>query len=145
MKYVRVARERGARTFVLVFDRGDDLHAELLAFAEREQVTAGRLGGVGGFSKATLGYFDPEKLVYEPIPVEEQVEVVSLIGTLTVMEGRPFAHMHASVGFRGGALKGGHVRAATIWPTAEVFVSEYSGALHRVTVPELGIGLIDLS
>ena len=145
MKYVRVARERGARTFVLVFDRGDDLHVELLRFMKEERVGSGRIAGIGGFSKATLGYFDRERKQYLPIAVDEQVEVVSLMGTISVMDGEPFAHMHGTVGFRDGSLKGGHVRAASIWPTLEVFVSEYSGELHRALDPETGVALIDVS
>jgi predicted DNA-binding protein with PD1-like motif len=145
VKYVRVARERGARTFVLVFDRGDDLHAELQRFMETEHVRSGRLSAVGGFSSATLGYYAPEARDYEPIAVAEQVEVLSLLGTIAVMDGKPAAHMHGVVGFRGGAVKGGHVKAATVWPTLEAFVNEYSGELDRVMVPDLGIGLVDLS
>jgi uncharacterized protein len=145
MKYVRVARDRGARTFVLVFDRGDDLHAELMRFAAEERVGSGSLRGIGGFSKATLGYFDREKKAYEPIDIGEQVEVLSLLGTLSMMDGKPHAHMHATVGFRGGAVKGGHVQAGAVWPTLELFVSEYSGELHRAMVPDVGAALIDLS
>jgi len=145
VKYVRVARERGARTFVLVFERGDDVHAELQRFMESEHVRSGQLSGIGGFSSATLGYYAAEMKGYDPIPIQEQVEVLSLLGTIAVMDGKPFVHMHGVVGFRGGAVKGGHVRAAVVWPTLEVFVSEYSGELDRVMVPDLGIGLVDLS
>jgi predicted DNA-binding protein with PD1-like motif len=130
---------------MLVFDRGDDLHAELQRFGKDEEVSTGRLAGVGGFSKATLGYFDRDAKTYRPIPIDEQVEVLSLMGTLSVMDGEPHAHMHASVGYPDGSVKGGHVRAASVWPTLELFVSEYSGELHRALVPEVGIGLIDLS
>lgn len=145
MKYVRVARERGARTFFLVFDRGDDLQSELLRFAAEERVLSGSLRGIGGFSKATLGYFVREEKAYEPIEVNEQVEVLSLLGTLSVMDGKPHAHMHVTVGLRGGSAKGGHVQAAAVWPTLEIFVTEYSGELHRAMVPDVGAALIDLS
>jgi hypothetical protein len=140
-----VARERGARTYVLVFDREDDLIAELAAFVRAERIGSGRLAGVGGFSKATLGYFDRERKAYQSHPIDEQVEVLSLLGTVSVMDGQPHAHMHASVGLRDTSVRGGHVQAATIWPTLELFVSEYSGELHRAMVPEVGAALIDLS
>jgi predicted DNA-binding protein with PD1-like motif len=145
VEYVRVARERGARTFVLVFDRGDDLRPELARFSRDEEVRTGRLSGVGGFSKATLGYFNRELKAYEPIAVDEQVEVLSLLGTLAVMDGKLHAHIHAMVGFRDGSVKGGHVQAAAVWPTLEMFVSEYAGELHRAMVPDVGVALIDLS
>ena len=145
MNYVRVARERGARTFALVFDRGDDVLSELARFCAEERVGNGRISGIGGFSKATLGYFDRERKAYEPIKVEEQVEALSLHGTISVMEGKPHAHIHAIVGFRDGSVKGGHLQAADVWPTLEMFVSEYGGELHRAMVPDVGAALIDLS
>jgi uncharacterized protein len=145
MKYVRVAGDRGERVFAVVFDRGDDLLAELQRFISGERIANGRLTGIGGFSSATLGYFDREGKEYEPIPIEEQVEVLSLLGTIALMDGKPFTHMHATVGHRGGSVSGGHVRAATVWPTLEMFVDEYNGELHRKLVPEVGAALIDLS
>jgi uncharacterized protein len=145
VKYVRVNREREARTFALVFDRGDDALAELARFCREERVGTGRLSAIGGFSKATLGYFSRTKKLYEPIAVEEQVEALSLQGTLSVMDGKPHAHIHAIVGFRDGSVKGGHLLAADVWPTIEMFVSEYGGELHRVMVTDVGVALIDLS
>jgi uncharacterized protein len=145
VKYVRVNRERGARTFTLIFDRNDDLLAELARFSQEERVGTGKLSAIGGFSKATLGYFSRIKKLYEPIAVDEQVEALSLQGTLSVMDGKPHAHIHAIVGLRDGSVKGGHLLAADVWPTTEMFVSEYEGELHRAMVADVGVALIDLS
>jgi uncharacterized protein len=145
VKYVRVDRQRGARTFALVFDIGDDVLAELARFCREEGVGTGKLSAIGGFSKATLGYFDRMKKIYEPVAVEEQVEALSLQGTLSVMDGKPHAHIHAIVGLRGGSVKGGHLLAADVWPTLEMFVNEYGGELQRALAPDVGVALIDLS
>jgi hypothetical protein len=145
MKYVRVARERGARTFMLVFEAGDDFFAELIRFSRTERVGTGRLTGIGGFSNATLGHFDREGKRFEPTVVNDQVEVLSLSGTLSVMDGEPHAHIHASVSFRDASVKGGHLLAGTVWPTIEAFVSEYGGVLRRSMVPEIGAAFIDLA
>ena len=53
---------------------------------------------IGGFSRATLGYFDVDRSSYRPIPVEEQVEVLSLIGDIARGDDGPKVHAHVVVG-----------------------------------------------
>jgi len=47
-------------------------------------VTAAHFTGIGGFSGAVLGCYDWETKAYVRIPVNEQVELVSLIGDITL-------------------------------------------------------------
>jgi len=65
----------GTESFVLVFDTGDDVTKELLAFARRQSIDAASFSGIGAFERVTLGYFELEKRDYKRIPVNEQVEV----------------------------------------------------------------------
>jgi hypothetical protein len=67
-------------TFALIPDTDDE--ASLLSFAKKDNVTAEHFTAVDGFSRVVLGYFDREKKDCLPIPIEEQVEVVSLIGDM---------------------------------------------------------------
>jgi predicted DNA-binding protein with PD1-like motif len=143
MKYLRLGSGQG-QTFVLVFDTGDEVVGEIKRFAQAEDVRAARLTGIGGFSQAELGYYRREILSYESIPITEQVELLSLIGNITVKDSEPLLHAHAVVGHRGGGTSGGHLIAATVWPTLELFVEVYSTELVKRQRPELGIATIDL-
>jgi hypothetical protein len=143
MKYLRLGSGQG-QTFVLVFDTGDEVVSEIKRFAQAEEVRAARLTGVGGFSQAELGYFRRDVLSYESIPVTEQVELLSLIGNITVKDSEPLLHAHAIVGHRGGGTSGGHLIAATVWPTLELFVDVYPTELLKRQRRELGIATIDL-
>jgi uncharacterized protein len=134
--------EGARRTFVLVFEPGEEAIAGLQGFARENRITAGHFTGIGAFSGATLGFFDRAKRTYEEIPVGEQVEVLSLAGNISLKEGAPQVHAHVVVGKRDGTAHGGHLLAAHVWPTLEVILSELPEHLQRVPDEETGLALL---
>jgi predicted DNA-binding protein with PD1-like motif len=73
-----------------------------------------------------LGYFDRERKEYEEIEVDEQVEVLTLLGDVTVAEGEPKIHAHVVLGKRNAAV-GGHLLRAQVWPTLPPFRTRAGG------------------
>ena len=132
------------RTFVVVFDSGDEVVEHLLAFAREHRLSAAEFTGIGAVSDAVLGYFDWQKKDYERIPVGEQVEVLSLTGNIALAEGEPKLHPHVVVGKADGSAHGGHLLAAHVRPTLEVIVTESPAHLQRRSDPETGLALIRL-
>jgi predicted DNA-binding protein with PD1-like motif len=105
-----------------------------------------QVSAIGALERGVLAWLNWETKTYEPIPVEEQCEVVSILGDVAKSEcGAPSLHLHGVLGFRGGATVGGHVRELHVRPTLEVIVTETSEHLRRRPRPDLGgIALIDL-
>lgn len=133
------------RTFVAILDPGDEVLASLRDFAMREGVTAAQLTAIGAFSGAVLGYFDWNTKQYRRIPVEEQVEVVSLLGDVALDDDRrPALHIHAVLGRSDGAALGGHLLEGHVRPTLEVVLTESPAHLHRRKDKETGLALIRL-
>lgn len=130
------------RTFALVFERGDEVMSGLQVFVVDYNVHAARFSAIGAFERAKLGWFDWDRKCYEPIDVQEQVEVLSLIGDVAMDGAKPRVHAHAVLGRRGGATVGGHVMEAIVRPTLEVLLIDSPGHLRRVFDPESGIALI---
>jgi predicted DNA-binding protein with PD1-like motif len=143
MKYARISGAP-ATSYAVVFDPGDEVVEGVTAFAKREHILAARLTGIGGLSQARLGYFDREKRRYEPIDVDEQVELLALTGDLAMKEDAPLLHAHALVGHRGGAVTGGHLISGRVWPTLELFVDAYPTRLEKIERPDIGIATISL-
>lgn len=133
----------GLRTFAVVA-KGDEATAELARFAREHDVTGAGLTGVGACREATLGYFDPEVMQYQDIPVTEQAEVLSLLGDIAAKDGQPALHAHAVLGLRDGSTVGGHVQRAIVWPTLEVIVTEAPAHLRKRVDEETGLALIAL-
>jgi uncharacterized protein len=136
--------EGGEKTFVLVFDEGDEVVSETTNFAGENTLDAATLTAIGAFSGATLGYFDIVRKEYEKISVEEQVEVLSLIGDIALNEGEPELHAHVVLGRRDGTTRGGHLLEAHVRPTLEVVLTESPDHLKKRTDEETGLALIDL-
>jgi predicted DNA-binding protein with PD1-like motif len=84
MKSRLIDGEGGEKIFVLVLDTGDEVVSEITNFARENDLDAASITAMGAFSGATLAYFDIVEKEYEKIPLEEQVEVLSLIGEIAL-------------------------------------------------------------
>jgi predicted DNA-binding protein with PD1-like motif len=109
------------KTFILVFETGDELAKGLLEFANQERLSAASFKAVGVLSSLRLGWFSWESKKYEPsVTLEEQVELLSLIGDVALKDGKPIVHAHAVIGKKDGTAHGGHLLEAHIRPTCGV-------------------------
>jgi predicted DNA-binding protein with PD1-like motif len=117
--------------------------AALAAFAKDRSFTAGHFTAIGAFSDVTLGFFDWEKKSYENIPLNEQVEVLSLMGDIALQDGAPAVHAHVVLGKPDGTAHGGHLIEAHVRPTLEVILVESPRFLQRRVDAETGLALID--
>ena len=133
----------GPKTWVLIFDKGDEPVAGLTAFAKAQKLGAAHFTAIGAFSDVTLGYFDRAKRDYKKIPLHEQVEVLSLLGDVALDKGEPKVHAHVVVGRADGEARGGHLLEAHVWPTLEVVLVESPRHLRKRHDPETGLALID--
>jgi hypothetical protein len=140
----QISTANGTDSFVLVFDTGDEVTKELLAFAREHTIDAASFSGIGAFQNVTLGYFELQKRDYKRIPINEQVEVVSLVGNIACGDDGPKLHAHVVVGRSDGAAFGGHLIDARVRPTLEIVLVETPAHLRRRSDPATGLALIDL-
>ncbi len=133
-----------SEVYVVVLEPGEDAVAELTAFARDRSLGASQVTAVGAFSEAVVGWFDRRAKDYRDIPVEEQCEVLSLIGDIAVADDGPTPHLHAVLGLSDGSTRGGHLLSGRVWPTLEVVVRDSPAELAKTHRPEIGLALIDL-
>ncbi|MDZ4683623.1 MAG: PPC domain-containing DNA-binding protein [Planctomycetaceae bacterium] len=139
-----LSHDNAAKTFVVVFDAGEEVASGLLAFAREQNLTAARFSAIGALSSAMLGWFNPQSKVYENIPIREQVEVLSLVGNMAMQDDEHKMHAHLVVGKRNGQAFGGHLLEAIVRPTLEVMLIETPAHLHRVIDTETRLPLLNL-
>lgn len=132
----------GQRTFAVILQTGDEVMACLSDFVTRERITAAQVSAIGALSDAELLYFDWETKDYRKIPVNEQIEVASLLGDVAEADGKPALHLHIVIGRRDGSAMAGHLGAAHVRPTLEVIVTESPAHLRKRRDPESGLALI---
>jgi uncharacterized protein len=138
----KVLGEAHDRTYAVVFSSGEEAMAGLRKFAADRRLTASRFTAIGAFSEVVLGYFDWENKKYQQIPVNEQVEVLALVGDIALDGNQSKVHAHVVVGMRDGSARGGHLLSAKVRPTLEVILTESPSHLHRVFDAESGLLLL---
>ncbi len=116
----------------------------LTAFARERGIGAARLHGIGAFADAELGFLDFDRKDYERFRVEEDVEVLSFLGNLSVTDEGPRVHAHVTLGKRDGSAVGGHLFEAHVGATLELFVMVLPGELRRIQDEATGVALLDL-
>ena len=132
-------------TFILVFDTGDELAAGLSRFAKEKKLSNASFKAVGALSSVRLDWFNWETKKYDPaVTLDEQLELLSLIGDVALKGDEPVVHAHAVVSRRDGSAYGGHLRRADVRPTCEVVLTTSPVRLEKALDPESGLFLIKL-
>ncbi len=131
------------KTFALIFETGDEIATGLKAFAKEQSLAGSSFKAIGALSAVKLGWFDWETKEYRTsVELEEQVELLSLIGDVAVKDGEPQVHAHVVVGKSDGAALGGHLQSATVRPTCELILTESPEHLQKQIDPKSGLALI---
>jgi uncharacterized protein len=139
-----VSKPNETRVWIAVLEKGEEVKSALLALAKQERFENASFTALGAFEKAVIAYFDWEKKKYLNIPIDEQVEVITLAGDIVPDDkGKPSLHAHVVLGRRDGTTRGGHLVEGLVRPTLEVTVTELPAHLRRHKHPELGVALIE--
>jgi predicted DNA-binding protein with PD1-like motif len=132
------------KVWLLVLESGEEVKKTLEAFAAAQAVEAASFIALGAFQRAKIGYFQWDRKSYREIPVEEQVEVITLAGDIVRGEnGKPSLHAHTVLGREDGSTRGGHLLEGIVRPTLEVTLTQSPAHLVRRQHPELGLALIE--
>lgn len=144
MKSTLLTRTADGEVWLLVLETGEEVKKSLEGFAAENGITAASFVALGAFQRAKLGYFEIDKKAYKEIPVDEQVEVITLTGDIVRDEkGKPSLHAHAVLGRSDASTRGGHLLEGIVRPTLEVTLTQSPAHLVRRKHPELGVALIE--
>jgi predicted DNA-binding protein with PD1-like motif len=143
MKSALLAERDGLRTFVVVMSSGDEALTSLASFAAEQRLGGSQFTAIGAFSRAVVAYFDWTTKAYQHVAIDEQVEVLSLVGDVTIDAGKPKLHAHVVLGKSDATAHGGHLIEGLVRPTLEVVLTELPRHLRRRFDPDSGLTLID--
>lgn len=133
------------KTYLLVFETGDELLSGLKRFAADQQMSGSSFKAIGAFSSVKLAWFNWEAKKYQTsVQLNEQVELLSLIGDIAEKDGEPQVHAHVIVGKSDGTAHGGHLQEASVRPTCELVLIESPQHLKKKMDPDSGLALIRL-
>ena len=138
MKY----KKEGNR-YVLVLDRGDELIASIQKLADDESIDSGFVSGIGAADKVEMAIYNPATKEYCSKVLDMDMEICSLNGNITNLNGKKFAHIHAVLSDSKLKCYGGHVKSALISVTCEIEIV-LCCEMKRKKNEEIGLNLIDL-
>lgn len=122
--------------------QGADLLESLNDLCARENITAGEVRAIGALANAALGFYNQHTREYEYLALDQPLEIVSLIGDVSLKDGRPFVHAHVSLGDGQGRLWGGHLAQGSEIFACEVMLIEYQTDEPFERVFDQGTGLL---
>jgi len=141
MQYKQVGED--PRRFAVIFETGDELFEGLGEFVKRERIESASFTAIGALASVKLAWFDWEAKEYRTsVELEEQVELVSVVGDVAENKGEPSVHAHVVIARSTGDALGGHLRRAVVRPTCEVVLTETEERLRKRVDPESGLPLI---
>jgi hypothetical protein len=143
MRYKLVDKQ--SKTYVLIFETGDELSSGLKAFAQEQKLASSSFKAIGALSSVKLAWFNWETKKYIPVgQLNEQVELLSVIGDIALKDGEPQVHAHVVIGKSDGTAHGGHLLEARVRPTCEVVLTENPEHLRKEIDAESGLALIKI-
>jgi len=130
------------RVFVGRLATGSDLVTDIQAFCEAEDIRAAWVSLVGAVTKATFGYYEQHEHRYIEMTSEFHHEISGFIGNISMREGKPFLHAHATFGEHEGGTLGGHLLPGCTVFVGEVTIREMTGVeLTRTPDEVTGLAL----
>lgn len=107
-----------------------DLLKELTAICEKEGIRLGWIRAIGAVKRAYIGFYDQGTHQYHNLELPRPLEILQLLGNVSLLENRPMVHAHITLADSDGRTYGGHLLPGTI-----VFACEF--AIEILEGPDL--------
>lgn len=106
---------------------GEDLLGTLEEFVMGNEIEAAWLSYLGAVQTASLRYYNQDEREYCDFHIHQHLEVLSGMGNVSLLNGKPFIHTHAVFADASGKAFGGHVNhGCRVW-ALEVKIEEFEG------------------
>ena len=106
---------------------GGDLLEELTDVCKKENVVLGTIEAIGAVQKACIGYYNQQERKYQFTEIKKNLEIVSLMGNISVRDDKPMVHAHVTFSDDKSACYAGHLAAGTTIYACEFVISECEG------------------
>ena len=138
----RVWEAHPGRTFIGRLAAGSDLVAEIERLCAERNVAAAWVSVIGAVRRAAFAYYDQHEHRYRELGSETHHEIVGFVGNVSLRDGKPFLHAHATFADAQGACVGGHLLHGIEIFAAEITIRELTRVeLVRTLEEQSGLAL----
>lgn len=130
--------------FIFRFDKGDEFITSLKNFCIKNSVKAATFSAIGATDDCVVAYYDSALNKYiDKRYFGKNMEVVSLLGNISVYNNQPIIHAHGVVADSDNRAIAGHVRELKVSVTCEVSLQVLNGEIKRVPIAGTELFLMD--
>lgn len=127
---------------ILVLERGEELHKSLTAYAEQKKMKSAWVQGLGGAGTVTLGYYNLSTREYQWKDFTDPFEILNITGNMSIVDDKPFWHLHGSFGTPEYNVIGGHINELVVGLTCELLITPLETSLTRIHDERTGLKLL---
>lgn len=130
------------RCFMGRLGKGDDLLLALEGFCQQQHITLGEVRALGAVSRARVGFYNQEERKYYFLDFDQPLEILALVGNVSLKEGKPMVHAHVTLADAQGRALGGHLAEGTPVFACEFVIYEYTADQALARRPDAETGLL---
>ena len=124
-------------------DKGEEIPEMLKEIALKENIKLAGVSALGATNDFTVGVYKVDEKKYYSNEFKGNFEIVSLTGTVNIMNGEFYSHIHMSAGNDRGEVFGGHLNKAVVSATCEMIIDIIDGRVDRRYSEEIGLNLFE--
>ena len=129
---------------IVALESGEEILHSLREVTAAHDIRGGSVTGIGSVSEIELAFFDPEKKEYVPRTFTEPMEIGSLLGNISRVDGEPHVHLHVTVCGPELIAFTGHLNRGIVGTACEIHIRRLKRTIERIKDPESGFDPLKL-
>lgn len=131
-----------AATYLLRFDKDEELTATLTTFCKTKNIQAGSFFALGAAGELILSYYNLATKSYEDKEIHEDVEIISILGNIALLNKKHMIHMHGSFSKKDFSVIAGHIKKLIVSATCELTLQVFTNKIERSYDETTGLNLL---
>ena len=132
---------RFGNNIIARIDKGEEIISSIEKIVNSENISLASINALGAVGEFTVGVFKTKEKKYYSNSFKGDFEIVSLHGTVSTMEDRPYFHLHMSAADENANVFGGHLNQAIVSATCEMVITVIDGKVSREYNDNIGLNL----
>ena len=86
--------KRFGSKYIVRLDKGEEIVTSITELVKSENISLGRVSGIGAVNKVTIGLFEVDTKEYHKEELVGDFEILNLSGNISQMDAKEYLHFH---------------------------------------------------
>ena len=127
----------------LTLEPGDDIHGSIEGYCARYDFVNAEVTGIGSVENPTLAHYSMKTRKFTDKSFTGIFEISSLLGNISLVDGKPFAHLHVTISDIDMTAHAGHLVKGTCSATLELILRPFSSRFTKSDNSAVGLKIWD--